>query len=45
MVHWPEFDRGGHYAALQAPGLLADDLRTFFASLSPPVRVQPVVSA
>ncbi|MEV4804782.1 epoxide hydrolase family protein [Nonomuraea sp. NPDC049421] len=34
VAHWSEFGRGGHYAALQAPDLLADDLRAFFASLS-----------
>ena len=27
-----KFDRGGHYAALEAPELLVGDLRTFFAS-------------
>ncbi|ALG11041.1 epoxide hydrolase family protein [Kibdelosporangium phytohabitans] len=30
IVHWSEFDRGGHYAGTDAPDLLADDLRTFF---------------
>ena len=34
VVHWPEFERGGHYTALQAPGLLAADIRTFFAALT-----------
>ncbi len=29
--HWSEFDRGGHYAALEVPELLVGDLRTFFA--------------
>ncbi|SDI40156.1 epoxide hydrolase family protein [Nonomuraea jiangxiensis] len=33
VVHWSEFPRGGHHAALQAPALLADDIRTFFSSL------------
>ena len=33
VVHWSEFPRGGHYAALQEPSLLADDIRTFFAKL------------
>ena len=32
IVHWTEFDRGGHYAALEVPELLVGDLRTFFAS-------------
>jgi pimeloyl-ACP methyl ester carboxylesterase len=30
IVHWSEFDRGGHFAALQAPDLLVDDVRAFF---------------
>ena len=30
IVHWTEFDRGGHYAALEVPELVVDDLRTFF---------------
>jgi epoxide hydrolase len=30
IVHWSEFDRGGHYAALEAPDLIVADLRTFF---------------
>jgi hypothetical protein len=34
VVHWSEFERGGHYAAVQAPDLLADDIRTFFAKLT-----------
>jgi pimeloyl-ACP methyl ester carboxylesterase len=33
IVHWSEFDRGGHFAAMEAPDLLAADVRTFFASL------------
>ena len=32
IVHWSEFDRGGHYSGTDAPDLLADDLRTFFRS-------------
>jgi epoxide hydrolase len=31
IVHWSEFERGGHYAALEVPELLVGDLRTFFA--------------
>ena len=31
IVHWTEFDRGGHYAALEVPELVVQDLRTFFA--------------
>jgi pimeloyl-ACP methyl ester carboxylesterase len=30
IVHWSEFDRGGHFAALETPDLLVEDLRTFF---------------
>ena len=30
IVHWSQFDRGGHFAAMDAPDLLVDDLRTFF---------------
>jgi pimeloyl-ACP methyl ester carboxylesterase len=30
IVHWSQFDRGGHFAASQAPDLLTEDLRTFF---------------
>ncbi len=31
IVHWSEFDRGGHYAVLEAPDLVVGDLRPFFA--------------
>jgi len=30
IVRWSTFDRGGHYAAHQAPELLAGDVREFF---------------
>jgi pimeloyl-ACP methyl ester carboxylesterase len=30
VVHWAEFDRGGHFAAMEAPDLLIGDVRTFF---------------
>jgi pimeloyl-ACP methyl ester carboxylesterase len=30
VVHWSEFDRGGHFAAMEAPDLLAGDIRAFF---------------
>ena len=33
ITHWSEFDRGGHFAALEAPDLLVDDIRTFFRTL------------
>jgi pimeloyl-ACP methyl ester carboxylesterase len=34
IVHWSDFDTGGHFAALETPGLLVQDIRTFFASLA-----------
>lgn len=30
IVRWTEYDRGGHFAALQAPDLLVEDIRAFF---------------
>jgi epoxide hydrolase len=30
VVRWTEFTRGGHFAALEAPDLLAGDIREFF---------------
>ena len=30
IVHWSDFDRGGHFAAMEAPDLLVGDVRTFF---------------
>jgi hypothetical protein len=33
-VHWTEFSRGGHFAALEAPDLLTDDIRAFFGALA-----------
>ena len=32
-MHWSEFDRGGHFPAMEAPDLLVDDLRAFFRPL------------
>jgi pimeloyl-ACP methyl ester carboxylesterase len=32
IAHWSEFDRGGHFAAMEAPDLLVDDVRAFFRS-------------
>jgi epoxide hydrolase len=34
VVHWSEFSRGGHFAALEAPDLLTADIRDFFAALT-----------
>ncbi|MEU5345129.1 epoxide hydrolase family protein [Streptomyces sp. NPDC020766] len=33
VVRWTEFDRGGHFAALEVPELLTGDIRAFFGSL------------
>ncbi|NDL60718.1 epoxide hydrolase family protein [Phytoactinopolyspora mesophila] len=30
IVHWSDYDRGGHFAAMEAPDLLIDDVREFF---------------
>ena len=30
IVHWSEFDRGGHFAAMEAADLLVGDVREFF---------------
>ncbi|WP_370943911.1 epoxide hydrolase family protein [Amycolatopsis sp. cg5] len=29
IKHWSEYDRGGHFPAMEAPDLLAEDLRVF----------------
>lgn len=29
IVHWSEFDRGGHFAAWEEPDLFTDDIRVF----------------
>ena len=33
IAHWSEFERGGHFPAMEAPELLVDDLRGFFRHL------------
>ncbi|WP_033309426.1 epoxide hydrolase [Streptomyces iakyrus] len=33
IVRWTEFDRGGHFAALEEPDLLVGDVRAFFRQL------------
>jgi epoxide hydrolase len=33
VVHWSEFTRGGHFAALEVPGILTADVRDFFGAL------------
>jgi pimeloyl-ACP methyl ester carboxylesterase len=30
LVHWSELPRGGHFAAMEVPDLLAEDVRRFF---------------
>jgi pimeloyl-ACP methyl ester carboxylesterase len=30
IVHWSEFDRGGHFAAMEVPDLFIGDVRAFF---------------
>jgi pimeloyl-ACP methyl ester carboxylesterase len=37
IVSWNTYDRGGHYAAHEAPDLLVRDIRTFFADSIPRV--------
>ena len=31
-MHWSDFDSGGHFAAMETPQLLVDDIRTFFVN-------------
>jgi epoxide hydrolase len=33
VVHWSEFDRGGHFAAMENPEFLVGDVRAFFRKL------------
>ena len=33
IVRWTEFDRGGHFAAMEVPDLLVGDVRAFFREL------------
>jgi epoxide hydrolase len=32
IVHWSDFDTGGHFAAMETPQLLIDDIQKFFAA-------------
>jgi microsomal epoxide hydrolase len=34
LTHWTEFDRGGHFAALEQPELLVEDIRAFARTLT-----------
>jgi len=33
IVHWSDFDLGGHFAAMEVPDLLVGDVQTFFRQL------------
>ena len=33
IVRWTEMPKGGHFAALEEPDLLVDDVRAFFGEL------------
>jgi hypothetical protein len=33
LPYWNQHERGGHFPAMEAPDVLVDDLRAFFASL------------
>jgi pimeloyl-ACP methyl ester carboxylesterase len=33
LTHWSEMPKGGHFAAMEQPGLLVDDMRAFFRTL------------
>jgi epoxide hydrolase len=33
IAHWSEFDRGGHFPAMEVPNLLVGDMREFFRGL------------
>ncbi|MFC7616378.1 hypothetical protein ACFQV2_25820 [Actinokineospora soli] len=33
IVHWSRFERGGHFAALEVPEVVAGDISAFFAKL------------
>ncbi|MBE7551188.1 MAG: alpha/beta fold hydrolase [Anaerolineales bacterium] len=36
MEHWSEFNRGGHFPAMEVPNLLVGDVRKFFHTLRTP---------
>ncbi|MEV0128693.1 epoxide hydrolase family protein [Dactylosporangium sp. NPDC050688] len=33
ITHWAEYDRGGHFAALEVPDLFVNEVRTFFRTV------------
>jgi pimeloyl-ACP methyl ester carboxylesterase len=47
IVRWTEFEKGGHFAALEAPAFLLGDIRAFFCTLRRPTgsRVRRAFSA
>ena len=36
LDHWTEYDRGGHFPAMEVPHLLTQDIRSFFGKLRTP---------
>ena len=34
VVHWTQMPRGGHFAAIEEPALLVEDIRAFFSALA-----------
>jgi pimeloyl-ACP methyl ester carboxylesterase len=46
ILQWSEFDRGGHFAAMEVPDLFVGDVRAFFRKLRQPApRVETVSPA
>jgi pimeloyl-ACP methyl ester carboxylesterase len=41
IVHWTELAKGGHFAAMEQPGLLVEDIRTFVRTLGGPEWARP----
>jgi hypothetical protein len=39
IVHWSEFDRGEHFAALEVPDLSVEDVRRFFRLVQGSIRL------
>ncbi|MGH2610157.1 MAG: alpha/beta fold hydrolase, partial [Tepidiformaceae bacterium] len=33
ITHWTDMPRGGHFAAMEQPALLVDDVRAFFRTV------------
>lgn len=40
-MRWTQYDRGGHFAAMEEPGPLVGDIQAFFRKLREGDRVQP----